>query len=371
MNGLTGFFSGDNAELLEGLTKCIKNMILTAFQVMSPFLALLNGFLKEKFGIDILGDISKTFDEWIEEAFPDADKQVRTHTSGVLDNLDKQVNEGYGKTGDEVVKKTGTTVTNSENKWKPFNGWFKSNVNSPMAGNANTINTNLVNAFATAAANATAKWSGISTWFDTNVKTPVYTTFSTLSSSISNVFTSAKTNITSGWGNVSSWFQTNVIDPIKSVFSGLWSIGSTAAQKLRDGLKSVSMPTFHVSWSSTRKNILGKIVEIPWPSISFYAQGGFPSADLFAANEVGNPELVGRIGNRTAVANQNQITEALKDAMLEGLMQYAMATSQNKDSAPYQINLVVKTQNDEVLARAVERGNARRNARLYPAGAVR
>ena len=81
--------------------------------------------------------------------------------------------------------------------------------------------------------------------------------------------------------------------------------------------------------------------------------------------------MVGRIGNRTAVANNNQITEALKNAMIEGLMQYGMAMSANDNGQPYQINLVVKTMNDEVLARAVERGNARRNARLYPAGAVR
>ena len=371
IDGLVGFFSGDNPELVQALTKCIKNMIVTAFQVMSPWLALLNGFLKDKFGIDILGGINQQFDEWIEEAFPDADKKIHGGAGGVLDNLDSQVNEEYGKTNDKAVKKTEETVSKTERKWSPFSGWFRSNVNSPITGQATTINTNLTTAFATAAANATAKWSGISTWFDTNVKTPVYTTFSTLATNIGNAFTSAKTNLTSGWGNVSSWFKTNVVDPISSVFSGLWNLGSTAAKKLRDGLKSVSMPTFHITWNTTRKNIKGIVVDIPWPSISFYAQGGFPSADLFAANESGNPEMVGRIGTRTAVANNNQITEALKNAMLEGLMQYAMAMNSSKDSTPYQINLVIKTQNDEVLARAVERGNARRNARMYPAGAVR
>jgi hypothetical protein len=34
------------------------------------------------------------------------------------------------------------------------------------------------------------------------------------------------------------------------------------------------------------------------------------------------------------------------------------------NTMPYQINVTVKTQNDEVLARAVERGQAQRNYRL-------
>ena len=376
IDGLVGFFSGDNPELVQALTKCIKNMLVTAFQVMTPWLALLNGFLKDKFGIDILGGINQQFDEWIEKAFPDADKKIHGGAGGVLDNLDDQVSEEYGKTNDKAVKKTEETVSKSEKKWSPFSGWFRSNVNTPLAGHANTINTNLVTAFATAAANASAKWSGIATWFETNVRAPIYSTFSTLATNISNAFTSAKTNLTSGWGNVTSWFETHVRVPIANMFGTFRSIGETAASNLRAGLKSItSMPTFHFSWNIEKKvvSLFGHqiVASVPWPKISFYAQGGFPSADLFAANEAGNPEMVGRIGNRTAVANNNQITEALKNAMLEGLMQYAMAMNSSKDSTPYQINLVVKTQNDEVLARAVERGNARRNARMYPAGAVR
>lgn len=46
--------------------------------------------------------------------------------------------------------------------------------------------------------------------------------------------------------------------------------------------------------------------------LSAYAQGGFPrSGELFIANENGRQEMVGRIGNRSAVANQDQIGEAI------------------------------------------------------------
>jgi len=376
INGLVGFFSGDNPELLAALTKCVKNLILTAWQVTTPWLALLNGWLKDTFGIDILGGINKKFDEWIEEAFPEAQDKVHGGAGGVLDDLDKQVNKEYGKTSDAAVKKTGQTVDESKKKWNPFAGWFKTNVNSPISGHASNLNTNITTAFATAAANATSKFSGISSWFDTNVKVPISSVFSSLGSSISNAFASAKTNLTSGWGNVSGWFETHVSVPIRNLFGTFKSIGSTAAENLRAGLKSITnMPNFHFSWNTEKKivSLFGHQItaSVPWPKISFYARGGFPDADLFAANERGNPEMVGRIGTRTAVANNNQITEALKNAMIEGLMQYGMAMSANDNGQPYQINLVVKTMNDEVLARAVERGNARRNARMYPAGAVR
>jgi len=376
INGLTGFFDGNNPEFLAAITKCVKNMILTAWQVMTPWLALLNGWLKDTFGIDILGGISKKFDEWIEEAFPEAQDKVHGGAGGVLDDLDKQVNKEYGKTSDAAVKKTGQTVDESKKKWNPFAGWFKTNVNSPISGHASNLNTNITTAFATAAANATSKFSGISSWFDTNVKVPISSVFSSLGTSISNAFASAKTNLTSGWGNVSGWFETHVSVPIRNLFGTFKSIGASAAENLRAGLKSITnMPTFHFSWNTEKKivSLFGHqiVASVPWPKISFYAHGGFPDADLFAANERGNPEMVGRIGNRTAVANNNQITEALKNAMIEGLMQYGMAMSANDNGQPYQINLVVKTMNDEVLARAVERGNARRNARMYPAGAVR
>lgn len=47
-----------------------------------------------------------------------------------------------------------------------------------------------------------------------------------------------------------------------------------------------------------------------------YANGGFPSSgQLFMARENGIPEMVGKIGSRTAVANNDQITEAFSKSI--------------------------------------------------------
>lgn len=54
-------------------------------------------------------------------------------------------------------------------------------------------------------------------------------------------------------------------------------------------------------------------------TVSGYATGGFPqSGEFFVARESG-PEMVGRIGNRTAVANNDQITTAITNAIINGL----------------------------------------------------
>lgn len=63
-------------------------------------------------------------------------------------------------------------------------------------------------------------------------------------------------------------------------------------------LSSLSSTTWHQKYGNVVKPAL-------------YATGGFPeTGELFIANESG-PELVGRIGNRTAVANTDQITEGI------------------------------------------------------------
>ena len=55
------------------------------------------------------------------------------------------------------------------------------------------------------------------------------------------------------------------------------------------------------------------------PTMMAYAQGGFPdSGEIFIARENKLPEMVGRIGNKTAVANNGQIEEGIARATERG-----------------------------------------------------
>ena len=113
----------------------------------------------------------------------------------------------------------------------------------------------------------------------------------------------------------------NQIDALKEQMTSVANInwfgmGNQAMTAFKRGLKSVKMPTISVSWKTSTKtaSFLGEeyTVSVPTPTIKLYAQGGFPDAgELFMANENGVQELVGRVGNKPAVANQDQIGDAI------------------------------------------------------------
>ena len=64
----------------------------------------------------------------------------------------------------------------------------------------------------------------------------------------------------------------------------------------------------------------GKTVGFNVDEIQGFEKGGYPKmADLFYANENGKPEMIGRIGSRTAVANNDQIVSAVSDGVFNAL----------------------------------------------------
>ncbi|MFQ7797845.1 MAG: hypothetical protein ACLRHY_10470 [[Eubacterium] siraeum] len=87
-----------------------------------------------------------------------------------------------------------------------------------------------------------------------------------------------------------------------------------------------------------------------------YADGGFPDyGDLFIANERG-PELVGTIGNRTAVANSSSIEIAIYNAVRS-----AMSDSSGGQSADIHVTIDI---DGDTVGETVARYNAVRNRRL-------
>lgn len=106
-----------------------------------------------------------------------------------------------------------------------------------------------------------------------------------------------------------------------------------------------------------------------------YKNGGMPvNGEVYVANENGfGSEYIGRMGNKHVVANNQQITDGIKQAVIEGMMEVYMATQSNgadsNGTIPYIINAVLKTEDNEVLARAVEKGRASRSSRFNPSPA--
>jgi hypothetical protein len=74
-----------------------------------------------------------------------------------------------------------------------------------------------------------------------------------------------------------------------------------------------------------------------YSSVGKFASGGFPQeGQLFISREAG-PELVGTMGGRTAVANNDQIVEGIKTGVIEAMS--AVMSGNGNSNQPINIYL--------------------------------
>lgn len=182
---------------------------------------------------------------------------------------------------------------------------------------------------------------------------------------ISSGMNAGQNNVLSAVGDIAN----SITAKLSELSNQLYQYGHNAAVSFSNGISSVhiKMPHINVDASATA-NENGYSYRMS-SSVNWYKKGGFPSGEIWGMNENGNPEMVGRVGNKTAVANNAIIAEAIKGAVIDGMMEVYMATksggngSENEDRPIY---VEVKTQNDEVLARAVARGQRKIDRRMKP-----
>lgn len=157
----------------------------------------------------------------------------------------------------------------------------------------------------------------------TKVKEGAKSAWSGIKSTFSSVATFFKDTFTKAWTKVKEVFSTGgkVFSGIKD---GIVSAFKTIVNTLIKGInKVVATPFKAINTALTKiKNIsilsmkpFSDIKTISIPSIPLLAQGGFPDmGQMFIAREAG-PELVGTIGGRTAVANNDQIVEGISEGV--------------------------------------------------------
>ncbi len=86
-------------------------------------------------------------------------------------------------------------------------------------------------------------------------------------------------------------------------------------------------------------NADGKVsyTKMPKVTVSKFEDGGYPtSGELFFANENGRAEFITSIGNKTAVANQDQMVQALTNAIMAG---FAMTSPRGESKQPINVNI--------------------------------
>lgn len=150
-----------------------------------------------------------------------------------------------------------------------------------------------------------------------------------------------------------SILKANVATAINSAFDNLdaskrgYNYGSSFAQGIIKAIKNASFPTITGTVNTSGGS----------PGVSFraYASGGYPPAgQMFIANEAG-PELVGSIGNRTAVVNNDQIVESVSKGVYKAVAQ-AMGQSGGSQVVEAKVN-------DKVLFEVVVDRNRRETLR--------
>lgn len=123
-----------------------------------------------------------------------------------------------------------------------------------------------------------------------------------------------------GYSSIGKEFDWNTIpDKIKGVFNDIeawWAV--SIVPWISDAKASIA--SIFDFGSSTKLPAASNVVKPKFShTVGRFASGGFvTSGDLFMAREAG-PELVGSIGGRTAVANNDQIVEAVSDGVYRAM----------------------------------------------------
>lgn len=127
------------------------------------------------------------------------------------------------------------------------------------------------------------------------------------------------------WDAIASLVKT----PVNTIIGVINSLIKGVVSGINGVIKALNKLSFKIpSWVPEfgGKKFGFNIPKVSAPQIPYLAKGGFPGmGQLFVANERG-PEMIGRMGRKNVVANNMQITEGIKSAVVDGLMEVFMST---------------------------------------------
>lgn len=133
----------------------------------------------------------------------------------------------------------------------------------------------------------------------------------------------------------------NLPNKISSAIPNLFDVGRNAIQNFAKGFSNFHIPMPHIGWdwSGGSINIGGFSFSLPRFNLQWYAKGGFPDmGELFMARENG-PELVGRMGNKSAVANNGQIVDGIRAGVFEGMVNALESFNSNGNGQKIEVHV--------------------------------
>lgn len=278
--------------------------------------------------------------------------------------------------------------------WIVASSWFNNNVITPISNLFNFLKTFIQTTIQTAKDFVFSTWQGVASWFSGTVIQPISNFFNMLKAGITSALSVAKNFVISTWQGVASWFNGNVISPITNCFNimknGITNAFNYVWSSIRGGVtgamnyvisKIENGVNFVVSGINSLLRGFNKVVSMAakvaganWNGVSLVPKVHIPrlaSGGIFPRGEDGmafinHNELVGKFSNgRNVVANNQQITEGIKQAVMEGMAQVMMNYNAGGSSAPI-IENVFKC-DSETLYRMTQVGKAKHGQRYIVA----
>ena len=181
-------------------------------------------------------------------------------------------------------------------------------------------------------------WGIVAGVFTTYVATPISNIVTALSKTIKTILSTLWNGIKSVMSTAANIVSSYVITPVEKAFNLLWkAIGAGVVGAMNsviariestinwiiNGVNSViekfnSVVSFAAKITGSDWGGVDLVPNVSLGRISMYADGGFPeTGQLFMARENGLNEMVGRIGNRNAVANNDQIVAGITSGVYQ------------------------------------------------------
>lgn len=279
--------------------------------------------------------------------------------------------------------------------WIVASSWFNNNVITPISNLFNFLKTLIQTTIQTAKDFVFSTWQGVASWFSGTVIQPISNFFNMLKAGITSALSVAKNFVISTWQSVAGWFNGNVISPITNCFNimknGITNAFNYVWSSIRGGVtgamnyvisKIENGVNFVVSGINSLLRGFNKVVSMAakvaganWNGVSLVPKVHIPrlaSGGIFPRGEDGmafinHNELVGTFSNgKNVVANNQQITEGIKQAVMEGMAQVMMNSNVGGNSAPPVIENVFKC-DSETLYRMTQVGKAKHGQRYIVA----
>lgn len=205
-------------------------------------------------------------------------------------------------TKNDLVSKSQETMSGTENSYLNPSREKHTSLFSYIGEKAASAKERIVSAFSAANSGVTSAFFNPVQATAASTSSVIDSNFVNLGTKIATSFQTASTKVRTSFQNLGTWFNTNVATPI-----------GDALTRLNNSITTVMNRSSAAQYNSSN-------TYRGWAAVNTYATGGFPSVgEMFVARERG-PELVGRIGNQTAVANNGQIISGIKQGVYEAMM---------------------------------------------------